>query len=265
VLLPTGDAPSDRIIGLLLTVFVAEAFVEECLSSQVPFVANRLVQWLDEGKAPFASPDQMARANGGDGNDLLIVEWAVDLELSLVNFNRVKRRILDEYVLRHSGWKVRRLIAEACYRDQQIGLQRVGFGALNSYSQWKVPVASMTHPLRPILMGMERRDTRAITDTTILRLFDWSPPKCGFTFDQMEVLELLCEGLDDIQIKHRLTLSSEALRKRWSRIYEKIEHAYPGALNKPAMELRRLAREFVVDHLYEIRPSGAKSGRPQRR
>lgn len=267
VLSSTRSQSKGRITAILLAIFVRNDFVDECLSADTPFVASRIVSWLDSGSDPFPSAREMAAGSTGEGLNLLLTEWAVDDRGTLSEFNRAKRQALAAFATRHGGWKLRRMMAEACYPDQHAGLRRVGFRIWNAYDAWNSVHSTGKPAFVPILFGMERANTRDINDDTILRLFDWSPPKCTFTADQIQVLDLLLDGLDDAEIRERLGLSPESLRKRWSRIYQEIERAYPHAFRPTVSGIRGSAHEFLLDHLYEVRPHesvrGRRAGRPR--
>jgi hypothetical protein len=164
----------------------------------------------------------------------------------------------------HRGYRLSRILKEApAYRAE--AFVNGGFR-----ERCRLPAGS---PLHFCGRKLEREHvvyevTRAQIDATLPGsavgpLFDYRPPRCGFTRAEKQVLLLATEGLFDAQIACQLGISAGAVALRWRSIYARVGDRAPSVLRDSESarashgrghEKRRRVIAFVNDHPEEMRP-----------
>jgi len=81
------------------------------------------------------------------------------------------------------------------------------------------------------------------------------PPRFGFTIPQQQLLELALLDYSDRQAEVELGLTSDAVKKRWRAIYEKIAKVDPNLLERDSgADQRRALLQRLRHNLEELRP-----------
>jgi len=81
------------------------------------------------------------------------------------------------------------------------------------------------------------------------------PPRFGFTIPQQQLLELALLDYSDRQAEVELRLTSDAVKKRWRAIYEKIARVDPNLLARDSgADRRRALLQRLRHNLEELRP-----------
>jgi DNA-binding CsgD family transcriptional regulator len=80
---------------------------------------------------------------------------------------------------------------------------------------------------RPQLYEIRREDVALMATHPLLPLFVYHRPRCGFTTAEQDLIREALEGYTDQELSTRLNLSVSAVKKRWMRVTEKAENAFP--------------------------------------
>jgi hypothetical protein len=67
-----------------------------------------------------------------------------------------------------------------------------------------------------------------------MRIFSYTPPRFHLTAGQRLILVRALDGATDIEIAEGLKVSPDAIKKRWSAIYARVEEVMPGLLPEAA-------------------------------
>src|SRR5690606_38968994 len=191
---------------------------------------------LQGAQLTFLGYDQIARANAGSGLTLLPLMWLQRPDDPEDPEGRTILAISQQGFLRaHRGYRLVRILKEMDTRRAQAFVNG-GFR-----ERCRLPAGT---PL-PFAGGRLKREhvvfeiTKCQVEATmpgiaVGPLFQYRPPRCGFTRAEGQVLIRAAEGLTDAQIAGQLGISAPAVALRWRSIYTRIADRVPSALPEAA-------------------------------
>ena len=259
--------PGSRIVSFSATVFVSDKFCREARSALAPYIGVQLVQHYLSRDLPVLSYQQVARANAGDGlNVLMCFEGSDYGGLSQRQILAVREKEKEAFHLAHGGYHVKEFLAEpigevACQRMLEAGARlRRDYSGYFQRHRLRTPDSSQC----PRLVGLTEEEAFARCGCQISSLFAHSLPR--FHFNRSEQ-ELLCHALmaeTGEELAASLSISPWTVKKRWHAIYERVADVDRELLPPPVAdgahaasrgaERRRHLLYYIRQHPEELRP-----------
>ena len=233
--------------------------------AQMAFVTDRFAAWartasgeggynrqaicaLPDGSWPLLSPQQIGRANAGDGLTGLFTRWhRADARLPQRELQTVGRFLHDAFQTQTRGYQFKEFFLEAQAKDACDQALRAGFVE-----------RSRRPPL--FLLGLTREEAFASEGCLMNHYFVHYRPRFGFAPPEQAMLALcrLCNAPDPV-LAERLGVSLDKVKNRWRSVYRRIAAVDPDLL-PPAEdrvrgpEKRRTLLRYLDSHPEELRP-----------
>jgi DNA-binding CsgD family transcriptional regulator len=261
VVLEDADLPPDqRALAMLGTVFVADEFFDHAKLSATPYVVRRMVEYALAGRTAILSDDDLAVKNATDGLVLYVAYLAWQAQgHGTVRVETLRSFLVNSYADRFQGNNVRWIVGETAGAYIRTVALRTGCEIINDYPEWEEPTALHGQDLRPCLVGVNRDGGMTIENYWFHRMFTYMTPRFGFTDSQRQVLLLARDGLTDVEVAADLQISTDAVKKRWVGIYDRVDSVLPGLLPESppggrGAEKRRALLMHLRDCPEELRP-----------
>lgn len=232
--------------------FVHPDSLAEALDSPEYGLLNALFKMALAGRCPFLAPKQIARANA-DGTlvavDFLgVPDLATEPRLQKEADAAVFRTINAARHFYMSGYRVTEIWQEYSNTMARNFLQAAGFGIVRERPSGQD---------EPITLYRFRPKEALDSLGSAAALMSWTAsPRLGLSLAEQELLELALLGYEDPEISARLTLSEDAVKKRWRAIYRRVTDAEPNLVPADATGhvRRRVLLGALQGRLEEIRP-----------
>jgi DNA-binding CsgD family transcriptional regulator len=170
----------------------------------------------------------------------------------------------DAYYATHQGYQIEEMLSEVYGVEQRDFLAEGSFKQYRDYEEFRAhPSYSElmeNHP--PFLMGLHADTVKNHYGYLRVRDIFLSavPPRFLFRPNEQAVLELALRGIPDSEIASMLGFSLWTIKKRWQRIYDRVERVdrgliakSDGAIDNPGRRRRRLL-DYLRSHPEELRP-----------
>lgn len=249
-----------------LTGFLSNALAIEYLNAPFPHLALELLDGTrrSRGTGAFLDYDQIARANAREGLTLFPLLW---LQRSNDPASPETRSLLmasqQSFLRIHRGYRLARILTETT-ADRAEAFRAGGFRERHRIpAGTPLPLSGGVLKREHVVFEAQRSDFESVLPgSTISYLFFYSPPRCGFTQFERQVLERAANNLTDEEIAEGLRIRPSAVALRWRSIYARIGERVPGLLNTRAnhghasrgKEKRRRVLSFINEHPEELRP-----------
>ena len=244
-----------------MSVFLEASFVDACLRQAEPGIASQVYRAVLQGRSPVLRVADVARANAGEGLDLLVLHyWQHDLDVTRPRAQALVAAGHAAFRLAHEGFRISRVFQEAATPEQAGFLRAGGFLEKRHYRSSGAPDA----PGDAWLMGLARTDPESQSiGTTVSFLFRDTEPRFGFSLTEQRLLHgCLLDSTDALSAVDR---SPNTVKKLWQSIYARVEAVDPRVLNPNGVagdqdprtrgpEKRRHLLDYLRYHLEELRP-----------
>jgi hypothetical protein len=248
-----------RDVAVLIGAFIDDQLAALTKSSRVPGAYQRSLTDHSIDHGGFVRPDEVGLSNAGSGLHLYMahVGWAVK-EHGRAPAPSVRAIAWSAFLERHGGNRLQSVLGEATGQEAARIASRAGWAVWNGYERW-ANQKNVDPGTQPILVGVDREAALQAESPWLVRMFTYFPPRFHFTQHQREILLLAREGLKDQEIANAIGASPEAIKKRWTAIYERVADVFPDML--PAgraagrgTEKRRALLSHLRDRPEELRP-----------
>ena len=274
----TQTAASGRqVLGFGLSVFVTDEAMAEITTTLAPNVGWQMLLRWRLGRRMFLTREEVAQKNNPqDGLSLMILAYGTAIgELQLEDELRVRSRMFEAFVECHAGYCVKEFHQEMFTPEDKVGGASLGLKVVRDFGD---PVYVAAGPNLPTaaLMGLHRDSFGFPGQNAMLWPFFHPPrPRCQLTNVEKDVLEAALHSNTDEEIAGALDISIWTVKKRWQKIYEKIERVFPDLLQSDADgglgseglsgQRRRHLLDYLRQHLEEIRPTAEERRATQER
>lgn len=272
------DAPEGRrAVGLGVSVFLADDFVEEAKTPPLFWIGPELVRRVSGDASPILDSTAIGRANSGGG--LTVFMWEVNVRpVAEVHFFSVAMEMTQTFFDFHAGFQIKEVISQQPFGRMLQGAMQVGGRVWDAARGRYLPLAetaSIDPHGSPFVLGLTREMAREQAGSWLSSLFDYTPPRLHFTRAEQRLLSAALCGRTDDEIAGTLEISLSAVKKGWQSIYARVGMRMPDLLPDDSCELplgagrgsekKRRVLSYLHDHPEELRPvSPAPSGRTVR-
>ncbi len=244
----------ERLVGVVNGVLLRPAFSRALLGSATPFFHNRV---RETRTRPFPDEAEVARANGGGGQDLFLAHYAMDGGLTNEEATRVRLALVFSFAERFGGNRARRILVETVGWENTVMATSGGFEALNSYLGWREAHGVIERD-GPHLLGVTLEGAMAVQSLHLARLLQYRPPRLRLPKVAREILRLALDGLPDVVIAEARGVTVKAVGSVWTRAFGTAERVLPSLFDAEASggkSFRRLALlAYLRDYPEELWP-----------
>jgi hypothetical protein len=254
---------------------VNDDFLQELKTPPYFWFGPELARRIAKGESPLLSGKQLREANSGDGLNLVV--WEGFTRPGYETHGELQRYMLTAFVQEYRGYRWKELIS-----SQSASADHLGFVLQTGGYLWDPLAGGYTSTLKsdlseivskPHVVGVTRDlDRMAHENWTVSwvgALFDYHPPKLGFSPSEQSLLTCALRGATDEQLAGILGTSLSAVKKMWISIYRRAENSLPEVIpdsnhsDLPAggrgREKRRVLLAYVREHPEELRPVSRSS------
>jgi DNA-binding CsgD family transcriptional regulator len=245
-------ACSKRALAFGLSVFVTDEFNREIKATPQKHSARAaFLQWR-HGARPLLNREEIAQHNAERGLNLFVMAQGCALGRFREAGARIRSRLFEAFLEHHLGYNIKELLQEVFTSEDEEDALGLGWRRVHE-GQPLVSGAS------PALMSMQRADCQF--PDPLWRLFYPASPRFRFSDGEKEILEAALGNRTDEEIAQGLEVSIWTIKKRWQKVYQKVDGVVPDLLqvacrNPDACsgQRRRLLLGYLRQCPEEIRP-----------
>jgi hypothetical protein len=207
----------------------------------------------------------MAEANAGEGMTILLTYWIWAHTLMSKEEGLILCGYMNEkYQIYVVGNHLKEIMQDANTEGAYQMTLRGGFHVRHRYEKHPLPNPPIS--FHPYLMGVHKEEALAQEGHQVAYVFTYRPPKIFFTVAQRELLLVALREQNPKKIASELSVTEGAIKRRWDRIYERMEEVLPGYLpkgpqNRRGEEKKWKTLAYIREHLEELRPYAKKRTR----
>jgi DNA-binding CsgD family transcriptional regulator len=253
------------IVAFGLSGFISDASARRYLAAPYPCLEIDVLDRAWRGRSPLLGHDEIARANAAEGLTLFPLMWLQRSDDPSDPEARALLTICQQTFLRvHRGYRLSRILKEAPASRAEAFTQGGFRERCRLPAGTPLRIAGRRLDCEHVVFEITRAEIEAtLPGHAVGHLFDYRPPRCGFTRAEKRVLTRAADGLTDAQIARQLGISTPAVALRWRSIYARIAERAPSALQESValpgtrgrgQEKRRRVIAFLSDHPEEMRP-----------
>ena len=270
----TVEGPRAPVCFVGVSVFVNDDFMRELKAPPGFWIGPELVKRILSGISPILSDSQFREANSRGGLNLIV--WEGCIRSGFETNNEIHGHVMTAFIEEHSGFLLNELIS-----SQIESTERLQWTIQTGAQLWN-PVAGCyqktfkRHPKeivgKPHVVGvrrsMEHERDDSWTTSWVGTLFDYQPPRFGFSRSEQRLLHaaLAGESGTDNELAESLGVSLPTIKKMWHSIYrrvndrqsEAIRDCVPVEAAERGKEKRRHLLVYLREHPEELRPVSQK-------
>ncbi len=246
ILVDNGGRESIDAFGA--SVFLRPGLVEDIIAHPRPGLAARIYAAIDRGDRPILVGRDLARANSDTGVDVCVLHLCQRVE-SLDDAFGQQLLAMGHAAFRdaHLGYNVRSIVHENFGQMHRAYQLASGLAMLHDFEGNGEASASY-------IVGMTReRSLAEPAGSPISFLFRSTPPRYFFSASERRVMRLAMSGKSDSETAAALTVSVDAVKNAWKRVFERIQLLAP-AERMDAPHRRRQLLDYLRQHPEELRP-----------
>jgi hypothetical protein len=256
-----------NMVSFSAILFATDEFCLEARSKSPPYLGVELTRKYLSRELPVLKREQVARANAGDGlNVLMCFEgWAHD-GLSPEELLAVRAKQSEEFRRNLSGYHIKEFLAESVGEETSQWMLDAGARLRRDYSNYfrenHLPKPESSR--RPCLVGLTKEEALAHPGGNIAGLFVYTAPRFHFSRSERLLLQHALMGETCETLAASLSISPWTVKKRWHAIYDRVadvdgellppQIAYAAHASSRGAERRRHLLNYLRQHREELRP-----------
>ncbi|HEY1653530.1 MAG TPA: hypothetical protein VGF86_00275 [Candidatus Tumulicola sp.] len=262
------DPSDDVIIHFGFTVAVSDEQAASYQTCEEPLIAQRILSTWTSGRRPFLNAAEIARADAGDGLNLVVLYYGgrlsgkvPDERMYAANYES-SRRVF-------SGWNVRSHATEIFMENWRGNGKDWGTSLgfrIGEYTAEQLEEKRIPPDFAPCVWWATREDAGTNPGWALTLLFtSYARPHLRFTLAEQELLMVALDGYTDESIAKHAGTSVALVKKRFRAINEKVLD--DGVRLGPSVpelsngvrgaEMRRHLLNYLRKHPEELRPYDA--------
>jgi hypothetical protein len=257
-------------------VFVGDDFMREMKTPPLRWIGPELAKRILGSNSPVLSDRQCREANYRGGLNLLVWEGCIhpDFETN----SELIAHMMPAFIEVHSGFLLKEVINVQVESAARFRWTLQTGGLLWNPVAGRYEKSSKKDPeeivRKPHLMGASREielDRRGSWNASwVGALFQYQPPRCGFSRSEQRMLLIALEGGTDRELSQTLRVSIPTVKKMWLSVYRRIDEHLPKInpnylqpIDKELMigrgkERKRHLLTYLRKHPEELRPVSQK-------
>jgi DNA-binding CsgD family transcriptional regulator len=246
---------------------VSDEFCSEARLKFPPYLGVVLAQQYLSRKLAVINREQIARANAGDGlNVIMCFEGWVVNGFSPEQLLAVRAKQSEAFHHGLSGYHIKEFLADSPGEERLQWMLDGGARLRRDYSNYfqKRHLPKPKSSRQPCLAGLSKEEALAHPGTNIASLFVYTPPRFQFSRSQQVLLQHALMGETCEKLAASLCISPWTVKKCWHAIYDRVTDvdgellppliAYGAHALSRGMERRRHLLNYLRQHMEELRP-----------
>jgi hypothetical protein len=251
--------------GFGISVFVTDAFVRELKTPPLFWFGPELAKRILRGVSPILSEKQIREGNSNEGLNLVVWE-----ALPRHGFDKradIYHLMVSSFIEIHRGFLLKEMIT-----SQMESTERMQWALNAGGLLWNPSLRCYAHSpekdhqeviRRPHIVGVTHDIEFGRPGSWVGTLFDYHPPKCGFSQREQSLLLSALSGGTNDEVSDDVGVSRATVKNRWRSIYNRASSGLPELFlddtqAKRGKEKRRRLLAYLRDHPEELRPISRK-------
>jgi len=269
-----AGGPRSPICGIGVTVYVNDEFLRELKAKPVFWTGPELMKRTLGRNSPILSDRQLREDNSRGGLNLLT--WEGCIRPGFETDQELSRLVIDGFVEVHRGFLLKEVISPQIESVERFRWTLQTGGMLWNPLSRRYETNFRKDPKeiigKPHLVGVARDDEfariGAWDSSQVGELFDYRPPKCGFSRSEQRMLLMALDGETDHELSQTLKLSVPTVKKMWLSVYRRVTDHLPGFTSdhsradtetiRRGKEKKRHLVAYLRKHPEELRPVDLK-------
>jgi hypothetical protein len=242
---------SQRMVAFGASVLISSEFAEAELANPRPDINSRVIASIHSGRSVLATPHEVARANSGDGVNVLILCGAFRHQiLNPSDLQETQSLSTSGFVEVHAGYRIRRVFQETASEPEKDFLRRSNEFRL---------VADFPEVGRELFL-MTRESVQRLPGSIGNVLFRFREPVLRLRDSDQELLMAALRGATDQELASGLGFTLSTVKARWRSTIARVEETMPDLVRDVAdhegrgAQKRHRVLDFVRTHPEELRP-----------
>ncbi|HEV2282401.1 MAG TPA: hypothetical protein VGX75_08430 [bacterium] len=209
--------------------------------------------------------EQVREATESDGLNVLVMHYGCrDWDYSVDEAAMIHAMLPQAFIACHRGYRLKELLQEVYGAQELALLLNAGFLLRTDYAQHSGQSHPQVNPdRRAYLCGIARAEATGRRGTLAATvLLPSTRSRFGFADYERDFLRHAIDGATDLELARTLLLSTSTVKKRWERIYQRVEDVdstllpidTPHSAEKRGIEKRRRLLAYLRTHLEEFVP-----------
>lgn len=257
------------ICGAGVAVFVHDEFLRE-LKMRPFWIGPELAKRIVDGISPVLSDKQFREANSSSG--LNHVTWEGIVRPDYEENSELRRKLANALIMEQRGLFLNEAIA-----NQMDSVERLRWTLEVGALMWDPVEGSYVNRAakdphkfvkNPHIVGISREAEARRPGTWVGAIFEYTPPRCGFSVAEQRLLSAALAGATDQELSSNLAISISTVKKNWMSIYKRAASTLPdvvpdgspvdGGTAERGKEKRRYLLAYLREHPEELRPHSRK-------
>ena len=242
---------SDRMVGFGASVLVSSAFADAELANPRPDINTRVIASIQSGRSVLATPPEVARANSGDGVNVLILcgTWRHEI-LSPPDLQEIQNLSVSGFVEVHAGYRIRKILQEPAGEPEKAFVRRS--------MEFRL-VADFPEAGRELFL-MTRESGQDLPGSVGNVLFSYREPVLRLRDSDQQLLMAALRGATDLELASGLGFTLSAVKARWRSTIARVEETMPDLVRNEehregrGAQKRHRVLDYVRSHPEELRP-----------
>jgi hypothetical protein len=259
-----------RMWGVGVAVFVDDDFLREIKTPPLRWWGPELTKRIMQGRSPLLSYDKLLKANSRGG--LINLTWEACMRPEFEARADVYHEMIRAYIETHRGFLWKELICCQLESAERFQWALDAGGVLLNPEDGrylKFPKKSAQEIIsEPHLVTITRELELGRPGSWVGSLFDYEPPRLGFSRGEQRLLLAALSGATDGELAKELGVSPSTVKNTWRSVYARTALHLPELFSDDsAAELRNSERgkekkrhllAHVREHPEELRPASRR-------
>ena len=258
-----------RIVGVGVSVFISDAFLNFIKTPPYFWVYPELLKWEANGKSPILSDKETRESNARGGLNLLVLEgtFRSDHETTA----ETQTATFTAFIEQHRGFLLKELISHAVSEERLLGMLRTGGQLLDPQGKFVDYLQGRPRTIvaKSHYVGLTREVALSRVSCWVASLFVHATPRFAFLPSEQRLLLAALHGGTDEELAAELGVSLSAVKKTWLLIYERAS-AYlpdfssdrePNGTKERGKEKKQRLLTYLRGHPEELRPASLSHSR----
>jgi hypothetical protein len=253
-----------------VSVFVCDEFVRELKTPPQFWFGPELARRVMRGDSPLLSDRQVREANSYGG--LNTITWEGCICPGFESHAELHRKVVSVFIEEHRGYLCKEAISSQMESVERL-LWVLKTGGLLWDTKHDLYIDSLEkHPSEiisdPHILGVTRKIEQNRPGTWVGALFDYHPPKLGFSQGEQRLLLSALHGGTDQELSDHLGVSVSTVKNTWRSIYNRTASCLPelfldqsqgdARISERGKEKKRPLLSYLRNHPEELRPVSRK-------
>ena len=252
-----------RMVAAAIAFCVPDDVVAHARGDAPPYPWKWMLDRWNQGHAVWVPRKEARIAQMAGGVNVLVQCYGLDsVRYSGLQYVQIQETLSEHFIPSMARRRVRHAIEEVCGPAERDRHKAFGLDVWRDYKEFKALPDWVACPeeQKPYMMGSDYRQLAqdiAKTNTAAGRMALLPEPRFGFTDLEQNVLALALRGSTDVEIAEYLGLTLVTIKKRWDRIFHKVEPF--GALDialsddtTAGKQRRRVVLQMMKEHPEEF-------------